>query len=149
MEIKKVLWPTDFSGSSKQALPYVTMLAERYQTEIHVLYVIDDLAHHEPWYGKFEPSHMDRLVEWEIDSAKERLNQICENHLDGCKFYIKHSAVGDPAKEILKIIKHENINMVVMASKGRKGHFSLGSVAEKVVRNSTVPVVTVPITSEN
>jgi nucleotide-binding universal stress UspA family protein len=35
--------------------------------------------------------------------------------------------------------------MVVLASHGRKGHFDFGSVAEKVVKNAPVPVVTVPI----
>jgi len=38
--------------------------------------------------------------------------------------------------------------MVVMATHGRTGHFHFGSVAEKVVKNSRVPVVTIPIRPE-
>jgi nucleotide-binding universal stress UspA family protein len=39
--------------------------------------------------------------------------------------------------------------MVVMATHGRKGYFHFGSVAEKVLKNSPVPVVTIPINPEN
>jgi nucleotide-binding universal stress UspA family protein len=58
MEVTKVLWPTDFSSSSEKALPYVTSLTQKYQAEIHVLYVIEDIAHHDGWYGDFDQSHV-------------------------------------------------------------------------------------------
>ena len=145
MEIRKILWPTDFSSSAETALPHVQSLTEKYQTEIHVQYVIEDIAHHESWYGEFDRSHVDKLVEWEKKTAKERLDQICEKYLEGCPLYIKHISVGDPAQEILKLIDKENIDMVVMATRGRKGHFQFGSVTEKVVKNSAVPVVTIPV----
>jgi len=47
MEVTKLLWPTDFSGNAEKALGYVTSLMEKYQTEVHLLYVIEDVAHHE------------------------------------------------------------------------------------------------------
>lgn len=144
MEIKKILWPTDFSGSATRALPYVTSLMQKYQTEVHVLYVIEDIAHHEPWYGEFERTHIEKIVSWEKKKAEERLHQICEKYLQGCPLYIRHIAVGDPAQEILKLIEKEKVDIVVMATKGRKGHFRFGSVAEKVVKNSPAPVVTIP-----
>ncbi len=62
--------------------------------------------------------------------------------------YVKHVAIGDPAQEILKLIEKEKVDMVIIASHGRKGHFHFGSVAEKVVKNSPVPVVTIPIGPE-
>jgi nucleotide-binding universal stress UspA family protein len=74
MEVKKILWPTDFSDNSQQALPYVTSLGEKYQTEVHVLYVIPELANHEPWYGEFDQSHIDRIHDWERKKAEKRLN---------------------------------------------------------------------------
>jgi nucleotide-binding universal stress UspA family protein len=135
MEMKKVLWPTDFSANAEKALDYVTSLSDKYQTEVHVLYVIPELAQHESWYQ-----------EWEEKTAKERLDQVCNNYLQGCRLYVKHIATGDPAEEILKLVRQENIDMVVMASHGQKGQFHFGSVAEKVVKNSPVPVITIPIT---
>lgn len=65
MEVKKILWPTDFSSNAARALPYVTSLSQKYQTEVHVLYVAQELAYHEPWYGEFDRSHLDKVHEWE------------------------------------------------------------------------------------
>jgi len=145
MEVKKVLWPTDFSSIAEKALPYVTDLTLKYQAEIHVLYVIEDIAHHESWYGDFDRTHIDKLMDRAHKMAQKRLSQVCEKYLDGCPLYIKHIAVGDPAQEILKLIDSENVDMVVMASHGEKGHFRFGSVTEKVLKNSPVPVTTIPI----
>lgn len=148
MEIRRILWPTDFSGNASRALEYVQSLTQKYQAEIHVLYVIEDLAHHKSWYGEFDPDHIDKIIAWENKKAKERLDQICAQHLEGCPLYIKHVAVGDPAQEILNLVEKEGIDMVVMTSRGGKGHFTFGSVAEKVVKNAAVPVVTIPATGE-
>jgi len=144
MEFKKILWPTDFSGSAEKALPYVRSLTEKYNTEIHVLYVIEDIAHHKSWYGDFEQAHIDKILKWEEKTATERLEQVCESYLEGCPLYIKHIAVGDPAREILKIVDKEEVDAVVMATRGAQGHFKFGSVAEKVVKNAPVPVITIP-----
>ena len=148
MNVQKILWPTDLSGSARQALEYVQSLTQKYQAEIHVMYVIEDIAHHKDWYGDFTDDHIEKIIAWENKKAKERLDQICSDHLEGCPLYIKHIAVGDPAQEILKLIDKENIEMVVMATRGAKGHFNFGSVAEKVVKNAPVPVVTVPASGE-
>ncbi len=144
MEVKKILWPTDLSGNAEKALPLVTALSEKLQGEVHLLYVIEELALHEPWYGEFDSSHIDKIHDWERKKAEERLDWVCGEHLQGCPLYIKHMAIGDPADEILKIIPKEGIDMVVMAKRGRKGRFSFGSVTEKVVKNAPVPVSVVP-----
>jgi nucleotide-binding universal stress UspA family protein len=148
MEVNKVLWPTDFSSSAEKALPYVTDLTQKYGAEIHVLYVIEDIAHHESWYGDFDKAKVDKLMEWADKSAKKRLEQVCEKYLNSCPLYIKHIAVGDPAQEILKLIETEGVDLVVMASSGQQGNYRVGSVTDKVVRNSTVPVTTVPVETE-
>jgi hypothetical protein len=93
-----------FVGQCGKSLDYVTSLSEKYQSEVHVLYVIEQLAQHEPWYGDFEKSHVEKIQEWEQKTAKKRLDEICENFLKGCPLYIKHTAVGDPAQEILGFI---------------------------------------------
>jgi nucleotide-binding universal stress UspA family protein len=151
MEVKKILWPTDLSENAAKAQPYVTSLTEKYQTEVHVLYVMEDLPYAEVRYHgpvpDFDPSDLDKVREWEEEQAKERLDGICKEHLKGCPMYVRHVAVGDPAKEILNFIEREKADMVVMASRGRKGFF-YGSVAEKVVKNSTVPVVMIPVSPD-
>ena len=82
MEVNKVLWPTDFSSSAEKALPYVTDLTQKYGAEIHVLYVIEDIAHHESWYGDFDRSKVDKLMEWADQSAQKRLEKVCEKYLN-------------------------------------------------------------------
>lgn len=148
MGVNKVLWPTDFSSSAEKALPYVTDLTQQYGAEIHVLYVIEDIAHHESWYGDFDKNHIDKLMEWANKSAKKRLDQVCEKYLNSCPLYVKHIAVGDPAEEILKIIDQEKVDVVVMASHGQKGNYRFGSVTEKILKSSPVPVTTIPVEPE-
>ena len=65
-------------------------------------------------------------MEWADKSASTRLEQVCEKYLDDCPLYIKHIAVGDPAQEILKLIDNE-----------------------KVVKNSPIPVTTIPIEAQS
>ncbi len=146
MEVKKILWPTDLSPNAEKALDYVMSFGEKYQTEVHLLYVIEDLGHHEPWYGEFDKSHIEKIHAWEKETAEKRLEGICENYLQGCPLFIKHIAIGDPAQEILKTADKEKMDMIIMASHGRRGNFGFGSVSEKVVKNAGVPVVTIPVT---
>ncbi|QTA80373.1 Universal stress protein, UspA-like [Desulfonema limicola] len=145
MEINKILWPTDFSKSAEKALQHVKSLTQKYQTEVHVLYVIEDTAHHEPWYGEFGQERVDKILEKANTTANQRLEQICNKYLEGCPLYIRHVAIGDPAREILNFIKKEKVDMVIMSTRGQQGLFPFGSVTEKVVKNSNVPVVTIPV----
>ena len=62
-----------------------------------------------------------------------------------CPLYIRHIAVGEPAREILKIIADQKINIIVMANRGSEGHFNFGSVAERILKSTTVPVVMIPV----
>jgi nucleotide-binding universal stress UspA family protein len=150
MEIKKILWPTDFSENSNAALPCALSLSQKYGAEIHLLYVAQDLAHFGSWYGEmappeseFKPSVFEELHKWEIPRAEKKMDEVCEKDLAGCPMFHKHVAVGDPAEEILKAIEKEGVDVVVMATHGRKGQFQFGSVADKVVKNSPAPVWTV------
>ncbi len=145
MELKKLLWPTDFSANAKKALPYVNSLTEKYQTQVHVFYVIDELGDHEPWYGEFEPERIEKIHEWENQTAWKRLGETCERYLMGCPAYVRQVAIGDPAEEILKYIDKENIDMVIMATRGKKAVFPFGGVAEKVIKNTSIPVLAIPV----
>ena len=71
------------------------------------------------------------------------MDAVCSEHLEGCPSYVRHIAVGDPAREILKKVEKEKIDMIVISAQGAKAHFRLGSVAEKVIKHAPVPVVTI------
>jgi nucleotide-binding universal stress UspA family protein len=145
MEISRILWPTDFSENAAQALPLVTELAQKFGAEIHILYVMKDYPAFGASYGQFDPDELKKMAEWEKQTAGSRLTEICDKFLNECPLYIRHIAVGEPAKEILKIIVDQKINLIVMANRGSEGHFNFGSVAERVLKCTTVPVVMIPV----
>jgi nucleotide-binding universal stress UspA family protein len=109
------------------------------------LYVMKDYPAFGASYGQFDPDELKKMQEWEKQTAGSRLTEICDKFLNECPLYIRHIAVGEPAKEILKIIADQKINIVVMANRGSEGHFNFGSVAERVLKCTTVPVVMIPV----
>lgn len=145
MEIKKILWPTDLSGNAEKAQETVRAMAQKHGAEVHLLYVMEDLGRHEPWYGDFNQEHIDKIQAWEREKAEKRLNELCETALKGCPAFFKEIALGDPAEEILKAVGKIGADAVILAAKGRTGRFAFGGVADKVVKNASVPVVTVPV----
>ena len=145
MEISRILWPTDFSENAGKALSLVTQLSQKFGAEIHILYVMKDYPAFGASYGQFDPDELKKMQEWEKQTADSRLGEICDKFLNECPLYIRHIAVGEPAKEILKIIAKEKIDLVVMANRGSEGHFNFGSVAERVLKCTTVPVVMIPV----
>jgi len=149
MKVQRILWPTDFSANAAKALPYVQSLAEKYQTEVHVLYVLKDYGEWGASYGDHHPEDFEKMRQWEKEMAEKRLDEVCEKFLDSCPLYIRHVAVGDPVQEIMKLIDEEDVDLVVMASRGNEGHFDVGSVAQKLLQCSTIPIVTIPVTPED
>ena len=77
--------------------------------------------------------------------ARERLTAIGAERLDGKLSYDVEVITGDPAVEIIVAAAEHRADLIVMATHGRTGlsRFFLGSVAERVVRESTVPVLTI------
>ena len=143
MEIKKILWPTDFSDNSNAALGYVLSLTKKYGSEIYLLYVAEDLTDYRAWYGELDAGHAEKIRDWEIPKAEKAMEHICRTELEGCPMFHKLVLVGNPAQKILETAKKEDIDVIVMATHGRGGQFDIGSVTDKVVKNSPVPVWTV------
>jgi nucleotide-binding universal stress UspA family protein len=145
MEIQRILWPTDFSENAASALPLVTSLSQKYQAEVHILYVLKDYPAFGASYGEYDPDDYLKMKEWEKKTAEDRLDEICEKFLNACPLFIRHISVGDPAKEILKLIKEEEIDIVIMASRGSESHFDFGSVADRVIKCTSTPTVIIPV----
>jgi nucleotide-binding universal stress UspA family protein len=145
MSFDQILWPTDFSENAAKALPTVSLMAEKFGATIHILYVMRDYPAFGASYGEHNPEDYEKMKKWEKEMAEKRLDELCQNFLNSCPLFIKHIAVGDPAKEILKSIQKENIGLVVMTSRGSENHFDFGSVADKVVKCTTVPILTIPV----
>lgn len=145
MELKRILWPTDFSENAAVALPVVTSLSQKYQAEVHILYVLKDYPAFGASYGNHDPEDYQKMKDWEKQTAESRLDEICEKFLNACPLFFRHISVGDPAKEILKLIDKEEIDMIVMASRGSESHFDFGSVADRVIKCTTTPTLIIPV----
>jgi nucleotide-binding universal stress UspA family protein len=144
MKINKILWPTDFSENAAQALSMVTSLAEKYQAEIHILYVLKEYPAFGASYGHHDPDDYKKMKDWEMQYAESRLDEICEKFLNACPLFFRHISVGDPANEILRKIKKENVDIIVMTSRGSEAHFDFGSVVDRVTKCTDKPIVIIP-----
>lgn len=134
---KKILCPIDFDENSIAALDLARDLAADGDATLYVLHVVRlvmvGLPKEFHAYPRTEPE------------ARARLHDIAREHLAGKVRYEQIAATGDPASEILRAVKELGVDSVVMATHGRTGldHFFLGSVAERVVRESPRPVLTI------
>jgi len=143
VEIKKILFPCELGQNSVKILPYVLSVAERYNGKIYLLHVIEDIL---KWGGFYVPHLSVELFQKEaLKAAGKFMDKVCEEKTRGCPNFIRRIVSGDPATEILKTIESEDIDLVIMGTHGRKGleHTLFGSVAEKVVKKSPVPVLIV------
>ena len=137
---KTILVPIDFSESSDHALACARSFAQTFGATIHVLHVIPD-PHSQAWSIEATGMNLGSLTEtWEAD-AKERLDRLELGDLPS----ERATKIGQPHQEIIKYAAVNNVDLIVMGTHGRGAieHMLLGSVAEKVVRTASCPVLTV------
>jgi nucleotide-binding universal stress UspA family protein len=144
MTVTRILVPTDFSDQSKRALDCARTLAEKFDAQIHLLTVVPDPFMLPNPTGLYMPLPAG-YVEGLRHDAEAHLEGLM-SHAERARFRV-HAAVlfGDPAIKILDYVRPESIDLIVMGTHGRGGfaHALMGSVAEKVVRSATCPVLTV------
>lgn len=140
IEFSKILYLTDFSEPSEFAAPYAISIAGKYGCRIYVAHVIEPFTYADDFgidYGaqlREMEATARRLLDKTVASMKKTGANIESVMLSG-----------NPSAEIIKFARDEAIDLIVMATHGRSGveHLLMGSVAEKVVRRSHCPVMTV------
>jgi universal stress protein A len=136
--IRNLLFTTDFSESSADALPYALYMAERFGAALHVLHVITN-----PMSLRYGPV-ADDYAEI-VDNARTRAKELmaaCERELGAAVEHYGLIREGEAVAEILAVIDEKKIDTVVMAShgEGTLRHFLLGSTAQKVLHMAACPV---------
>ncbi|MGO9061410.1 MAG: universal stress protein [Candidatus Binataceae bacterium] len=136
-DYKRVLCPIQFDPNSIAALAVAKEIAKRNNGKLFVLHVVS--PHTDPIRvgGAAMAAHDEKVSEQELAKLEQE-------HLQD----IEHEALlrlGHPAEEVAKAEHEFGIDLVVMATHGRTGvsHLVLGSVAERVVRESACPVLTI------
>jgi nucleotide-binding universal stress UspA family protein len=141
--INKIMVATDGSDSSELAAQAAIEIAGRSGGSIAAVYVVDVARLVRlPGYASF-PGIKDQiltLMQKEGRKATDRIEDLAVKAGVPCQ---KIVAEGNPSEELLKIADESKVDLLIMGSVGRSGlnRFLLGSVAEKVVRNSMVPVL--------
>lgn len=142
----RILLPTDGSAGVERAIGHAVDLATAHGATLHAVYVINSagftgLPMESSWEG------IDEMLRGDAEAALATVHDIATAHDVPVE---THVLEGSPQREIVRYAEEEGCDLVVMGTHGRGGidRLLLGSVAEKVVRASNVPVMTVRVGDE-
>jgi nucleotide-binding universal stress UspA family protein len=144
-EFKSILFATDFSESSDHAFEYAFSVAKTFGARLLVLHIINELV---DLRGFYVPHiSIDKLEEEMAESADKMMTNFISSHAQGYDRVEPIVVPGIPYDEILKKTEEESVDLIVLGTHGRTGldHVLFGSTAEKVVRKSSIPVMTIRI----
>ncbi len=146
IKIKNILVPTDCSELSEKAAKYAIKFAKQFNAELTFLMVsaTEPLAVLND-YGYFSPELHQKLVVESSKRAEIQLEMFWESISDSETKANLVNAKGDPFSEIIRYANDHTMDIIIMGTHGHTGlkHIFMGSVAEKVVRYSPYPVLTV------
>jgi nucleotide-binding universal stress UspA family protein len=135
--VRRVLTPIDFSDASEHALRHAKEIALTYGAEIDLLHVVDA-----PMYpSAYELGSFRFPIDEVIDQSEESLADLARDII-GVEHSVVTAVSGHPVQEILDYVEANDVDLLVMATHGRTGlgRLMIGSVAERVVRQSPIPV---------
>ena len=141
-QIRRILFPTDFSERAEAAWEYAQTVASAFNAEIHLLHVLQEPVTMLPEsaLAVAPPAvNMPELME-AAEQGLERISQSTSNSVTN-----RSVVSGPPAEEIVRYARDAGVDLIVLGTHGRTGlaHVLLGSVAEKIVRKAPCPVLTV------
>ncbi|PJF44960.1 MAG: hypothetical protein CUN55_01265 [Phototrophicales bacterium] len=139
---KKIVVPLDGSGWADRAVPHAARIAKNNDAEIILLHV-----YHSPlasYQDSLALAKQGEFVDQERENIKKHLISV-RNDLRSQGIKVRGHIVDgrDPAYNIIKYVKAEGADLVVMSTHGRTGlaRFIFGSVAHKVMQGLNIPVL--------
>ena len=142
--LRKIVLTTDLSDHSLAALEYASTLSLLYAAKLYLLHVED--VGPPPMYTTHIPDFSGEQFNRQVtEGAWKELDRFATEKINPDVKVNLAIRVGDPVEEINRFVKEEGIDIIIMATHGRTGlkHVLMGSIAEKVVRTSPIPVLTV------
>ncbi len=142
MAIKEILFPVDLSAASAMIVSMAKEFSTGLGARLHLLFVARAFQHYAgmgiptPYINDFEGAI--------ARQGEKRLKEFIEENFPDQE--VEAAVVtGDPAEQILKTANERKVDMIIIGTHGRKGleKIVFGSVAEQVVKNSVVPVLTI------
>jgi nucleotide-binding universal stress UspA family protein len=143
MQFRHIMAPTDFSEYSKQAVTSALELAQKFGAKLTILHVIELPPY--PVEGYVPPSLSATFMDDLERQATADLAQLVPEAAAANVEVARVIAVGTPYRKIIETAEAEQVDLIVMATAGRTGfsHLVMGSIAERVVRTATCPVLTI------
>lgn len=141
---KKILVPVDLADFSLKIVPYVKTVTKKFEAEIHLLFVESKLKEYTS--GHVPEISVTKKFEAEAFQEAERaLLKIAEEHLTECPVIKTKVIPGHAPEEILNYVQSEKIDLIILGTHGKRAieHLVFGSVAEEVLKESSVPVLAV------
>lgn len=144
IKLNTILHPTDFSEPSNHALAYAISLADEFGSKLVIVHVIEEIS--SALY--FDMLQTPPLAQLMVDIEKQASKALHELVPADARARLKVEYLirkGPPFLEIIRCAQEVNADMIVCGTHGRSGlkHALFGSVAEKVVRKATCPVLSV------
>lgn len=138
--IRRILVPIDFSDASESAVQHAKEIAQTYGAEIDLLHVVEP-PFYPSAYGIDSASFPTQEV---VDRVEKQLGDVAREEI-GYEHVMVEATVGHPPSEILHYVDENEVDLVVIATHGRTGleRALLGSVTERVLRQSPAPVFVV------
>ncbi|MBI5184902.1 MAG: universal stress protein [Nitrospinae bacterium] len=143
IRMDKILFPTDFSEFSKNALRYAISFAQEYKAKLIVLHVIENIY---PYSGFAETAFPVVELYTDVEKyAQKEMESLAGGNVPKDLSVETIITRGTPFLEIVNAAKEKEVDLIVIATHGRTGleHVFFGSTAEKVVRKAPCPVLTI------
>ena len=147
-DVKKILFPVDFSSNSYQVADYVISFARKFDAHIYLIHVLECLV---PLQGFYIPHISVETLEEDLKKAADKkMEEFIHKKMQDSRAITSQVIIGIPHVEILKMAQEQGIDMIIMGTHGWTGleHVIFGSVAGKVVRKAPCPVLTVRVKPE-
>ena len=147
-EIKVITVPVDFSENAQIIAESAAYVAGTFKAELHFIYVVQNF---EDYSGFIVPPVNLPTIEQDIfKSAQERMEQFMEENAalcteKGVEKTFSEVLIGDVGEEILDYSDKVDTDLIIMGTHGYKGleRIMFGSIADKVVKTSSCPVMTI------
>jgi len=142
MEMKTILVPTDFSDYAEHAYKWALGLAADCKAKVILCHASPTMSHLAFPESVYYPD-LSRMESEMIADAEKRVAEFMVKKGTSAVPVETRVTLGEAVWEICRMAEREHVDLIVMGSHGRTGlsHVVLGSVAERVVRHASCPVL--------
>ncbi len=142
-QIKKILFPVDFTTATDKILPFVKDMVKVFNAKLYIMHVIrspEEFAGFEmgpAWYATFEKELK--------EGAEKSMRRLVSEQLEDLEDVETNIEIGDIADTIIGFVNDNDVDMIIIGTHGRKGleKVMFGSVAEGVIKDAPCPVLTI------